>query len=449
MIVRYSLKHGFLSHFRKSRHYYDKAMTTSTTLNLPAGAVPLRNDASVIGLVGLAHLISHFSQLLLAPLFPWLKEAFHVSYAELGFLMSIFFVVSCAVQTLSGFMVDRFGPRPILFGGLALLGTAALGYSVSTSYWMLAGFAVVGGLGNGVFHPANYTLLNRKVSASRLGHAYSVHGITGNLGWALAPVLMVGLTYAWSWRVALATGGVLAFAVLVVLLVNRDKLALKVAAPASGAAPVDGGLGFLKIPAVWMCFSFFFWFAIVLSVVQAFAPEAARQLHGMAQSLVAMCLTIYMVCSAGGMVLGGFLAADPSRCERIVGAGMGLAAVVALTLALGPVAAWMVPVMFGVMGLGAGIAGPSRDLLVKRSTPENASGRVYGVVYAGLDIGQAVAPLVFGLMMDHGQYRGVLLGLAAMQGVLIASAFNVRRARRTTLAPACGGPGQRAAGWHL
>ena len=125
--------------------------------------------------------------MLLAPLFPWLKDEFQVSYAELGFLMTIFFVVSCAVQALSGFVVDRFGPRPVLFAGLSLLGVAVFGYSISTSYWMMAGLAVVGGVGNGVFHPVNYTLLNRKVSAPRLGYAYSVHGITGRLGWALAP----------------------------------------------------------------------------------------------------------------------------------------------------------------------------------------------------------------------------------------------------------------------
>ena len=128
-----------------------------TTASTPAGhsPVPLRADASVIGLVGLAHLISHFSQLLLAPLFPWLKDEFSVSYAELGFLMTIFFVVSCAVQTLSGFWVDRFGPRPILFAGLSLLGIAAFGYSISTSYWMLAGFAALAVMGNGVFHPVD------------------------------------------------------------------------------------------------------------------------------------------------------------------------------------------------------------------------------------------------------------------------------------------------------
>ena len=439
-LVRNSPINDFLSQFRNQPGYYDGSMNSSNASGTSHGPVPtkvsFRTDAGVIGLVGLAHLISHFSQLLLAPLFPWLKDEFSVSYAELGFLMTIFFVVSCAVQTLSGFWVDRFGPRPILFAGLSLIGIAAFGYSLSTSYWMLAGFAALAGMGNGVFHPVDYTLLNRKVSGPRLGHAYSVHGITGSLGWAMAPALVVSLTFAYSWRVALAAAGVLTFAVLAVLLLHRDKLTLPLVASVKDVAVTDSSLDFLKIPAVWMCFAFFFWYAIVLSVVQAFAPEAARQLHAVPLGLVAMCLTIYMLCSASGMVLGGFLAADPARCERIVGAGFGVAAVLALLLALGSLSAWMVPVLFGAMGLATGVAGPSRDLLVKRSTPENASGRVYGVVYAGLDIGQAISPLIFGLMMDNGQYRGVLLGLALMQGVLIVSAFNVLRVRRTALVPA-------------
>ena len=136
------------------------------------------------------------------------------------------------------------------------------------------------------------------------------------------------------------------------------------------------------------------------------------------------------------MVLGGFLAADPSRCERIVGLAFGTAAMLALTLGLARLPALAVPVVFGVMGFASGIAGPSRDLLVKKSTPDNATGRVYGVVYSGLDIGQAFAPLLFGALMDHQRYSAVLVGLAVVQGVLIASAFNVRRARRTALAPA-------------
>ncbi len=158
----------------------------------PAAGASLRQDASLIGLIGLAHLISHFSQLLLPPLFPWLREAFNVSYAELGFLMTIFFVTSCTVQTLSGFWVDRFGPRPVLYAGLGLLALSAFGFALSSGYAMLMLFAVVAGAGNGVFHPVDYTLINRKVSAPRLGHAYSVHGISGYLGWALAPARTPG-----------------------------------------------------------------------------------------------------------------------------------------------------------------------------------------------------------------------------------------------------------------
>jgi MFS family permease len=408
-------------------------MRNSSTLNFPSAGVPLKQDAGVIALVSMAHSISHFSQLLLAPLFPWLKTEFSVSYAELGFLMTIFFVVSCAVQAASGFVVDHFGPRPVLFAGLALIGLAAFGYALSTSYWMLAGAAVIGGVGNGVFHPVDYTLLNRKVSAPRLGHAYSVHGITGSLGWALAPAMLVPLTLAYSWRVALMAAGTLAFVVLAVQLLNRDKLVLKTAPVSKISAVQDHSLAFLKIPAVWVCFTFFFWVAGVLSVIQTFAPEAARQLHSVPLPLVAMCLTVYMLASAGGMVLGGFLAADAARCELVVGIGFGIAAAGALLLAMGSFAAWLVPVLFGVMGFASGMAGPSRDMLVKRSTPDNASGRVYGVVYAGLDIGQAVTPLLFGLLMDRGQYRSVLLGLVVLQGVLVASAFNVRKARRTNL----------------
>jgi MFS family permease len=415
-----------------------------SSITLPAPApTPLRQDAAVIGLVGIAHGVSHFSQLLLPPLFPWLKDAFGASYTELGALLTIFFVVSCVVQAVSGFWVDRFGPRPILFAGLALIGGAALGFAASTSYAMLAVFAVVAGIGNGVFHPVDYTLLNRKVHKSRLGHAYSVHGITGSLGWALAPAMLVPIAVAGSWRLALVCAAGVAFAVLALLLLRRHDLALPAPEPMPAGAGSAGKpmsdenrFEFLRIPAVWMCFGFFFFYAGALSVVQTFAPGAAAQLHAVPLQWVALCLSIYMVCAAAGMLVGGFLAADPERCERIVAGGFGLAAMIALSVALLPLPALLVPVMFGLMGFVTGTAGPSRDLLVKRSTPDNATGRVYGVVYAGLDIGQAVVPLVIGTLMDHGAWREVWLSLALLQGVLIVSAFRVRKVRRTALSPA-------------
>jgi FSR family fosmidomycin resistance protein-like MFS transporter len=324
----------------------------------------------------------------------------------------------------------------VLYAGLGLLALAAFGFAASTSYAMLIGFAIVAGLGNGVFHPVDYTLINRKVSAARLGHAYSAHGISGNLGWAVAPALLVPLTLLYSWRVALVAAGVLVLAVLLLCVWQGRRLALAPTAPvrAAAGAPVEGSLDFLRIPAVWMCFAFFFVFAVALSVVQAFAPEAARQLHAVPLTLVAVCLTAYMVASASGMLVGGFLATDPARSERVVGTGFAVAAGISLLLGLAPLPALVVPALFACMGFAAGFAGPSRDLLIKRSTPENASGRVYGVVYSGLDIGQAVSPLIFGLLMDQQAWRALFVGLALVQLTLVVTAFRVRRTRRTVAA---------------
>lgn len=402
---------------------------SSTSIAAAGGNTPpLRQDVILISLVGVAHLVSHFSQLLLPPLFPWLKDAFDVSYAQLGFMLTVFFVVSCAVQAVAGFLVDRFGPRPVLYAGLAAIALSCFGSALSTNYWMLTFFAGVAGMGNGVFHPVDYTLLNRRISPQRLGHAYSAHGITGTLGWALAPALVTGVTLLHSWQAAMAVAGLLPVAVLVVLLLNHDRLHIEIKPAAQNQA--DGNFDFLRLPAVWLCFVFFFLFATVLGVVQAFAPEASRQLHGIPLASVALCLTVYMIGSASGMVVGGFLVQDPRRSDKVVALAFVVAASVALVLALSPLPAWSVPLLFGLMGVASGTAGPSRDLLVKQSTPVNATGRVYGVVYGGLDVGQAVTPLIFGLLMDHGQFRGVLIGLALVQCTLIFSAFKLRSVSR-------------------
>ncbi len=306
---------------------------------------------------------------------------------------------------------------------------------------MLVFFAVVAGIGNGVFHPVDYTLLNRKV------HALSPRPRVQRARHHRQPRLGAGAGACWCrsrWRSAGASRSrapaCSCWSCWRCWSLNRSRLRIETtsAAPratnkASAPAAADGSFGFLRIPAVWMCFGFFFLYAVVLGGVQAFAPEAARLLHDVPVRWAAMCLTFYMVASAGGMVIGGFLAADPSRCEKIVGLGFGVAAALALTIGFAPLAPMAVPALFALMGVASGMAGPSRDLIVKRAAPDDATGRVYGVVYSGLDIGQAFAPLVFGPLMDLHRPADVWLGIAIAQALLIATAFNVHRARRTAL----------------
>jgi len=403
---------------------------------LAAASVPLRHDASTIGLVSVAHGLSHFCQLIVPPLFPWIGAAFSLSYVELGILMTVFFVVSCFGQAAAGFVVDRYGARRVLFGGMACLVGAALGLAASPNYATMLVFMALAGVGNCVFHPVDFSILNARVSQPRLGHAYAAHGISGNLGWALAPVFVVGVAQVSSWRIALASVAVLVACVLALLVLWRDELVVTSRAGVKPAPAEEGSFAFLRLPAVWFCFAFFLTFAVSLGGVQTFGPAAAGRLHGVAPGDVAVCLSAYMLAAAGAMVLGGHLIRDPRRTAFVVAAGFGLAALVALAIGFGDWPGWMVPVLFGTMGFGAGIAGPSRDLLVKQATPEGATGRVYGVVYSGLDVGQAIAPALLGLLMDAGQFSGVWLAIAVAQGLLIVNGFNLRRRTRLALAAA-------------
>src|SRR5262249_15897129 len=176
---------------------YDRGMSTLAT----TAPNPLRQDARTISLIGLAHGSSHFFHMLLPPLFPWFIREFGLNYSELGLLVTTFFVISGIGPALSGFVGDRVGARPVLYAALSSFVLAALAAATAGGYAGLMLAAALAGLGNSPFHPVDFTIINKRVSQPRLGHAYSVHGITGNLGWAAAPLFLARITTATgSWR---------------------------------------------------------------------------------------------------------------------------------------------------------------------------------------------------------------------------------------------------------
>ena len=386
----------------------------------------LRADARVIALVGLAHGTSHFYHLILAALFPWLKPAFGLSYAELGLLLTAFFVVSGVGQALAGFVVDKVGARSVLFFGMTMLGVSALVLSGAGSYAALMGGALLAGVGNSIFHPADYTLLNQRVSRARLAHGFSVHGISGNIGWAAAPLFMTTVAAFSSWRMALACAAILPFAVLAILVLNRARLAPE-RKPAVAAAPVtgEGTLSFLRLRAVWMCFAFFFLTAVALGGIQAFASIGLMQLYGISRELATGSYTAYMLASAGGMLLGGFIGAGRQDHDRTVAIAFAAAAALALLLGAAVVPGWLALPLMALVGFFSGIAGPSRDLMIRAAAPKNATGRVYGIVYSGLDAGLSVGPALFGLVMDAGHPGWLFAGIALFQALAIVTAVGV------------------------
>lgn len=392
-------------------------------------ARPAGREIEVIAVIGFAHGVSHFFHFMLPALFPWLMRDFALSFTEAGAMMTVFFVVSGAGQALAGFVVDRIGARRVLLAGMALFALAAAGLAMAQDYPTLLLVAGLAGLGNSVFHPADFTVLNRNVAARRLGHAFSVHGLAGNLGWALGPVVMTGIALAADWRTAAWAAVTIALAAALLIFARRD--AMNEPPPSAVATPelAPATFAFLASGAVWMCFLFFFLVTMAFGALQNYAPSVLQQVYGLSLVTGASALTAFLLGSAAGTVAGGFLAARQSTHERLIALVLGVAAAFAVVLASGKIpAASVLPVMVA-MGFCGGVAGPSRDLLVRRAAiarfGQRAFGRVYGFVYSGLDIGLAIAPLIFGLLMDGAQFAVVLGGVALLQGLAVLTALRV------------------------
>ncbi len=390
-----------------------------------------RRDLEIISLIGLVHGVSHFFHLLLPPLFPWLMAEFGLSFAAIGVTMTVFFVVSGVGQAMAGFLVDRFGAARVLAGGISCFVLAGLTLHFATGLPMLVAVAALAGLGNSVFHPADFTVLNRHVSPARLGHAFSAHGLSANLGWACAPLLLTTLASAYGWRQA-ALGAVLVALSGLLALAWRHAA---IADPRHGASRATEArastLDFLRSRPVWLCFLFFLFTAAAFGAIQNFVSPILHAVYGLARPTAALALSVYMLGSAAGVILGGFLAQKNAH-DHLIAAALGLAAVLAALLAGQWLPGWsMLPLMAG-MGFFTGVAGPSRDLLVRRAATarfgQSAFGRIYGFVYSGLDLGLACAPLLFAGWMDAGQFSAVLVGIAVLQALAILTALRVGKA---------------------
>ena len=409
----------------------------SSTLETP-NIVPWRQDAQVMGLVGLVHASSHFSHLLLPLMFPAFMQDFGLGYAQLGLLMSVFFVVSGIGQALSGFFVDHFGARPVLYASLAMLALACASVTQVQGYGGLMCSAILFGLGNCTFHPVDFTILNNRVSEQRLGHAFSTHGLTGNLGWAAAPTFMVGISTLSDWRTAYACAALVFVSLLLLCMFQRAHLHTEPQRhPTQGVKPAMGAstsLSFLRLPVVWWCFGFFVFSTMTLAVVQSFSVSILQSLVGVSFEAATHTLTAYLVCAALGMLAGGFMAATFAKHTQAVVAGSMLSAalllVICATTWLGPMGSMLA---MAITGFAAGVGGPSRDLMIKQATPKGATGRVYGMVYSGMDVGFAIAPALFGVFMDHGWYAATLVGVSLTLVVSAALAVVVGRQEESSV----------------
>ncbi|MGE0564084.1 MAG: MFS transporter [Pseudolabrys sp.] len=380
------------------------------------------SDARLIVTVGAAHFVSHYYILILPPLFAFVRADYGVSYTELGLALAAFNVTSAILQTPAGFLVDRIGARLPLFAALMLGGIAFAVVGLTHSFWLLVAMFALAGVGNAVYHPADYALLSHEVATSRAAKAYSIHTFAGMLGSAAAPVTLLMMQSQWGWRGAFLGAASIGFAVALLVIAQPSQTTTHAAATTKSAATdAPAGWQLLLSPPILINFALFTLLALLNAGLQNYSVVALGALYGTAVVTANVALTSYLTFAAFGVLVGGALAARVARHNAVAAAGLVATGLAALVIAgRDPGSALLIAAM-AAAGLASGTIMPSRDLLVRQVTPPGAFGKVFGFVTTGFNIAGIAAPMLFGLLMDYGQPQLVFVLVAAFCALAVGT----------------------------
>ena len=381
-------------------------------------------ESRLIAGVCAAHMMSHYYMLMLAPLLAFIRDDFNVSYTQLALALTVFNVVSGVLQTPVGFLVDRIGARSVLLVGLFLSSVSYAIAGMVPSYWIFVAMYGVAGIGNTVYHPADYSLLSRHAPTDRAGQVFSYHTFAGMLGSAIAPITLLYMQSQFGWRGAYIGAAIFGLIVLIALVAQPEPAVETRHAKAAAKAQsdlVDTGWRLLLSPPILLNLAFFVMISLMGSGLNTYLVVALAALHGTPTTVANMALTSLLAMSAVGVLVGGILAGRTSNHALVAAAGLTVGGVVTALVGLFDFSSVLLIAIMGFSGLCAGITYPSRDMLVRAVTPPGAFGKVFGFVSTGFNIGASIAPIMYGMLMDHGQPQWVFFVSAAVSLLCVST----------------------------
>ena len=402
-----------------------------------------RRGTRVLALIACDHFFSHFYFLVLPPLFPLLTEIYGVGYTELGIGLMAMSLGNTLTAAPVGVLVDRFGARTPLIGGLALAGLCYILIPLFPTYGALVVFMALIGVANSVFHPANYAILDAIIPSAKMGRAFSVHSFGGYLGTAAAPATVIFLEAHSNWQTALVVSGAAGVIMAGVLLAfarhipDVHQSARRRGEESAGRRP--GAMQVLFSAPVLLGLVFFAVLAFAEIGISDFGVSSIHLVYSVPLTSATIALSAYLFAAPAGVLLGGWLADSFRRHDVVSAVCMTVFAVcLAASALLNPTWAVLI-VLFAVAGLASGLVAPARDLMIRSVTPPGDMGKVFGFVATGFNLGGLLAPPFFGYLLDHSDPR-IVFALAAVFGVfaaLVALATG-RSGARTKAAPAVG-----------
>lgn len=385
-----------------------------------AGSIP-RREVHVIGLISSAHFLSHFYVISLAPLYPLIRPEIGASWSGIGMAITAFAVGTGVLQPPMGFVVDRYGGRVVLICGLALLAAAIGMVGFVTSLWQLVALMAIAGIGNSVFHPADYSIISGAVSEPSLGRAFALHSFGGNAGIVTGPLVMIALQSGMGWRTAVIGVGIVGVVLALVLLA----LSRMIGHGGARRKPQTGGAWRELLTSRPLIAMFFFYIgaSAANTGVAQFSVAAFGQIYGISLTTATIALTVYQASTLAMVLPGGWLADRTGRHDVIMIGCYSGAALFTVLAGIGIMPFWLVIPVLGIAGAGRGLINAARDVSVRHVSTDQSVGTVFAFVSTGFLIGQAIGPPIYGALLDLGSPEIVFWTSGAFTMAAVATVF--------------------------
>jgi MFS family permease len=399
---------------------------------MATSSASIGRENRVLGLISTGHFMSHYSQLALYPLFPLMHDDFGVTYTALGLIVTLLNASGAAAQIPIGFLVDRIGARLILIAGLFVKTLAIGAMALTSSYEALLLLAVIAGLGNAVFHPADYSILMSTTNERRIGRAFSIHTASGSAGSAIAPVVILSIAALWDWRMAVLSVALLGAITGIAMILQAQHLqdhagGAKKTKQTSNNQSVLAGLRMLFTPRVLILYLFFMTTAMISIGLNSFSVTALIELHNTPLPLAGAALTTFLTAGFVGVLAGGYLADRTTRHDLT--AATAFVASAGIVVLVGSVNMPDLAMLgsFAIIGVFLGAIRPARDMMVRAITQAGDGGKMFGFMSNGHQIAGVIVPVLFGWIIDQGKPQWVFWLTAILMGVALLSLFSPAR----------------------
>ena len=376
--------------------------------------------------------MSHYSQLVLPPLFYLMHQDLGISFAALGLTITLINASGAIAQLPIGFLVDRFGAKLILILGL-LVKTFSIGaMALTSSYEMILLLAILAGLGHSVFHPADYSILMSSIDERRMGKAFSIHTASGTAGTAAAPIIIVLIAEFWDWKVAVISvallGAITGIGMILQGKIIHDHVGRDLSA--ENDFTVLQGMKLLLTPRMLILYLFFLTTAMISIGLNAFTVTSLIEIYNTPLIAAGAALTVFATAGVLGVLCGGFIADKYDRHSLVAATAFCLSAIITILMASFHLNHLILLVCFGSIGWLLGIVRPARDMMVKAVTPAGNAGKVFGFMSTGHLIGGIIVPVLYGWIIDQGETLWIfwitaILMLLAMLTVLSPKQKNI------------------------